>query len=177
MASVKCSAEFDIAAIAETAGQKDQYKRKYIDGVLFVEGVTQSDLESAVGDYDHDAALIENAVKSAINAIDQAADSKRAEYITDILGQPVVYRQKYEEVLDYRSSGTAGQYMQAEATRRGITVDALATEIENTRAQWLSIDAQIEAERVGGKQDVRDATDVASVEAARDAAVSAIEVL
>lgn len=124
-----------------------------------------------------DAERFEQAVKSAINAIDQAANNKRAEYITDILGQPEVYRQKYEEVVEYRANGTVGAYIDAGATRRGITVDALATEIEATRQQWLALDAKIEAERVGGKQDVRAATDEAGVIQVRYAAVAAIEAL
>jgi len=50
----------------------------------------------------------------------------------------------------------------------------LVQEIEATRAQWTTINARIEAERVGGKGDVRAAADVAGIETARDDAVAAI---
>jgi hypothetical protein len=56
-----------------------------------------------------------------------------------------------------------------------LTVEALATEIEARRDQWDNINSSIEAERVGGKEEVGSATDAASATSAADAAVSVIE--
>jgi len=110
----------------------------------------------------------------AIRAIDQAADEARKKLITAITAQPETYREKWLEVLEYRETSAEGEYLTAEATRRGLTVEALVQEIEATRAQWTTVNAGVEAERVGGKDDVRDAADVAGIEAAREDAVASI---
>lgn len=119
------------------------------------------------------------AVESAINAIDQAANSKRAEYITDILGQPTVYERKAREVAEWRADSTVvGPYIAEEAYERGLSLETLASQIEAKEAQWVatreSVDPKIEAKRTAGKDNVRAATDKAGVEAARDSAVAAI---
>lgn len=162
--------------IANEAGQTDPEKIILSGLSLSVEGVSQTALDNAL--FKAESLYTDKATQTAITAIDQAANSKRAEYITDILGQPTVYERKAREVVDYRTDPTkVGKYLNAEVTERGMTLDDLTLEIEAKEDQWTTVDAQIEAKRVAGKDNVRAATDQAGVEAARDSAVSAIEAL
>jgi Cft2 family RNA processing exonuclease len=117
----------------------------------------------------------DSAISQGKQRIGNAADEARKRYITAILGQPETYSEKWREVVEYRNSGTVGRYLDKESTRRGLTVEALATEIEARRDQWDNINSSIEAERVGGKEEVGSATDAASATSAADAAVSVIE--
>lgn len=56
-AYVEVSADADLGAIAATAGSFDVNQRRYEDGFLYVEGVTQSDLDAAVANFDSTAHL------------------------------------------------------------------------------------------------------------------------
>lgn len=51
MAKIAVPPDYDLAAIAEAAGQPDRYKRSYAAGELYVEGVSQSSLDVAVANY------------------------------------------------------------------------------------------------------------------------------
>ncbi|MDT4823084.1 hypothetical protein FQZ97_563050 [compost metagenome] len=51
-ASIEISAAHDLPGIARAAGQPDDFWLRYADGRLYVEGVTQEDLEAAVAAYD-----------------------------------------------------------------------------------------------------------------------------
>ncbi len=57
--NVKCRADIDVIAIAERLGLPNvmEYMHGYWDGSIHVEGATQDQLESAVANYDHLAAL------------------------------------------------------------------------------------------------------------------------
>lgn len=117
----------------------------------------------------------DNAISQGKRRIDNAADAARKRYITAILGQPETYKEKWNETVEYRNSGTIGRYLNKESTRRGLTVEALATEIEARRDQWDDLNSNIESERVGGKEEVGNATDVTSANTAADAAILIIE--
>lgn len=56
-ASIAVSVEYDLASIAESAGQTDASRRKYSEGVFYVQGVSQSALDGALAAYDHLAAV------------------------------------------------------------------------------------------------------------------------
>lgn len=116
--------------------------------------------------------------------IDRKAGEVRALYISDPPGQAAVYLAKGAEAAAYLAAhaidpetASAGPYLAAEATRRGMTALALATEVAAAAAAWDAASPQIEAERVGGKQDVNEAEDVAAVEAARTACLAALDSL
>lgn len=51
-ASIKLSPEYQLKEIAEAAGQPDLHKRRYVNGELIVEGISQSALDAAVAAYD-----------------------------------------------------------------------------------------------------------------------------
>lgn len=57
MAQIEVSAEYDLAAIATAAGNSNADERRYVEGFLIVENVTQQALEAAFSAYDHDAYL------------------------------------------------------------------------------------------------------------------------
>lgn len=53
MAQIEVSPEYDLAAIATAAGNSDISQRRYIDGVLYVDGVSQGSLDSALSSYNY----------------------------------------------------------------------------------------------------------------------------
>ncbi|MCB1557230.1 MAG: hypothetical protein KDJ15_07965 [Alphaproteobacteria bacterium] len=53
MAKITAPVEYNLALIAEQAGQGDEDKRFYRNGELHVEGVTQAALDAALAGYDH----------------------------------------------------------------------------------------------------------------------------
>lgn len=116
--------------------------------------------------------------------IDHKAGEVRQLYISDPPGQQRVYDAKLQEAQAYLAAhaldpetATAGPYLAAEATRRGMTALALATEVQAAATAWAATSPQIEAERVGGKQDVNAAADAAAVETARTACLAALDAL
>lgn len=53
MASIPVPHDYDLVAIATAAGVPDPDKRRYIAGVLHVDGVSQAALDGALAAYDH----------------------------------------------------------------------------------------------------------------------------
>lgn len=111
--------------------------------------------------------------------IDAKASEVRSHFITEGVGQSAVYMAKYEEAQAYKADNTNDvPHLDAEAKRRGMVVDALADEVIATRAAWTNpASATIEAERVGGKHDVRAASDADSKHAAADNAIAALDAI
>lgn len=57
VATISINETADISGICESAGQPEMSKRRYEDGVLHVDGITQAALDAALAAYDHDAVV------------------------------------------------------------------------------------------------------------------------
>ena len=69
---------------------------------------------------------------------------------------------------------TTYPFIQAEVNATGKTNEQAADDIVAAKSAWISTAASIEQERLGGKKAVEDASTIAEVSIARDAAVTAI---
>lgn len=112
------------------------------------------------------------ALKTALStAIDSEAEGVRGQFVTLNAGQAMVYDQKRREAEQLAATPgmdtSALVMLTAEATARGITVAALATEVTTAANQWVTLGALIEAIRVPAKAAVAAATTAADANTAR----------
>jgi hypothetical protein len=119
---------------------------------------------------------------SAFNRIDQSAERARLRHITGGIGQALVYQEKAEQAVDYITAGypsdlSSYPYLQAEAIATSKDSKQIADDILAERSKWIAVGADIEAERLRGKKNVREATDIDSITFARDAAIAALDAL
>lgn len=115
-----------------------------------------------------------------LERIDRKASRVRERFITSGTGQSAVYITKYEEARAYKAASSPTDsdypYLAMESDRRGVTVANLADEVIATRNGWTDpAGATIEAERVGGKQDVRAASDADSKRSAANSAIATLD--
>ncbi len=116
--------------------------------------------------------------------IDRTAGEARLRYITDVPGQQAVYMTKLEEARAYAAAyaldnGTpVPPYLAAESAAMGDAAIETAQMVLGLAAQWNGVvGPAIEAARVAGKAAVTAATTAQDIEAARAAAVAALEQL
>lgn len=116
--------------------------------------------------------------------IDKKAGEVRALFISDPTGQQAVYQTKLAEARAFIAAyaldqnATPGPHIAAESARRGMTAYALAVEVDTLGSYWLdTVSPAIEAERVGGKQDVTDAADEAAVAEALADCLAALDAI
>lgn len=117
--------------------------------------------------------------------IDEAAGKARLRYITDVPGQQAVYITKLAEAEAYLASIVAGQptaqpgaYVAAEAAVRGISAVQMSELVVALAAQWSGVvGPAIEAARIAAKLQLDAADTVPEIEAARDAAIAALDAL
>lgn len=125
---------------------------------------------------------------SAHDVIDRAAENARLRHITPGAGQAMAYQEKAEEAADYIAAGYPAAtgspptydgypFITAEVNATGKTSTEAADDIISQRSAWVTVGAQIEQERLGGKKAVTDAVDTAGVESARDTAVAALDAI
>jgi len=136
--------------------------------------------ESAVREQWESAPVLDEVHRECVQAIDQAASRARDRFITSGVGQSAVYLSKYDEARSYvaASSPTAKDYpyLSKESARRGMTIGDLADEVIARRNQWTDPPgSDIEAERVGGKDDVRAASTLDGKKTAADNAIAALD--
>ncbi len=107
-------------------------------------------------------------------AIDESASNACARYLSTGTAQELRYSEKALELALYQSSGNQEDcpVITAEAERCGVTFEEKLVEITATRAQWVSLCAAIEAERIGGKRACLALTDAIEKLAQRDASVA-----
>lgn len=118
-------------------------------------------------------------------AVDRAAGEARLRYITDVPGQQAVYITKLAEAEAYLASVVAGQptaqpgaYIAAEAAVRGISAVQMSELVVALAAQWSQVvGPAIEAARIAAKLQLDAAGTVPEIEAARDAAIAALDAL
>lgn len=118
----------------------------------------------------------------AKTVLDTKASVKRASYLTDMIGQDDIYREKADQAVEYAAASypvdtSPYPFVQAEANATGLTPTQAADSIIAARASWMSTMAAIEEERRKGKVNIDAATDEAGVLSARDAAMSALQAL
>lgn len=113
----------------------------------------------------------------ACRDIDTKAGEVRQLLISDPSGQQRVYEAKLGEARELLANPGAvpGAYLAAEATRRGMSCLAVAAEVVAAAATYQTISPLIEAERVGGKADVRGAQDGEAVHLALAACLAALD--
>lgn len=136
------------------------------------------------------SAEIRKARHLANAAIDQAAGTARRRYITDVPGQEAVYLVKLQEAEAYLLAHAADAgaavppYIAAEAAAIGQSAIAVATNVAALGGFWNgTVGPAIEGARLGGKAAVAgaagadEASTIAAINAARDAAVAALEAI
>lgn len=92
----------------------------------------------------------------------------------------MVYQEKGDEAADYVANGYPADlasypFIQAEVNATGKTATQAADDILAQKSAWIMLGAATEEARLSGKVAVDAATDEAGVDAARDAAVVALE--
>ena len=105
----------------------------------------------------------------AIVAVNRAAGTCRAKYITVTPGQEMTYAEKEREALAYlaASSPVPADYpmLLAEATATGVTLPELAAEVVQVAEDWRFIGSEIEGIRRGAIVAVQQAKTTAEVDA------------
>lgn len=104
------------------------------------------------------AIILETARQEARREIDQAAAHARSRYITTIAGQQEVYREKFDEAIDYLTNNDDSKYadedyplLLVETAIRDIDMRTIAEEILQAKKRWVKKMAAIEELRLGGK--------------------------
>lgn len=118
----------------------------------------------------------------ALRDIDEAAGRARLRFITDVPGQQAVYIVKLQQAQAYTAAvaldaqATVPPYIAAEAAATSQTAAQVAANVIALAAVWNEqAGPAIEGERMGGKAAVTAAQDLEAVEAARVAAVQALD--
>lgn len=125
----------------------------------------------------------------AYAAIDAQAGATRLKYITDVAGQSETYLTKATDATNYKAaaypSASIVNYPMVQAEAKAIygatptpaQYQAAADGILAQQAQWITLAANIEQQRRGGKIAVGNATTVAGIQAAQQAAIAALQAL
>lgn len=110
----------------------------------------------------------ETAKDEAQQSIDIAAGLARKRYITDIPGQAEVYREKYEQALDFLSSSGQVRYadyplLDVESKILDIPMKNIAENVVKCRSVWMTKIAAIESLRLSGKYNISHCTTTSEV--------------
>lgn len=118
----------------------------------------------------------------ALRDIDDAAGRARLRFITDVPGQQAVYLVKLQQAQAYTAAvaldaqATVPPYIAAEASATGQTAQQVAANVIALATVWNEqAGPAIEGARMGGKAAVTAAQDLETAEAARVAAVQALD--
>lgn len=127
--------------------------------------------------------LLASVRAKASRSIDVHAEAARLRYITPGSGQAMTYLEKRSEAQAYKDAGYPSASLldypmvKAEKDGTGVTGRAAADLILAKAAEWVVLAAAIDKERRSAKFAVEAATDVATIEPARDAALAALELI
>lgn|SRR5574337_31262 len=174
-AKIAVPMHWNIPAIVKRAGGSDHSYDVDL-GILKVVGTTQAKLDDAVAAFDP----VADARQKAHIAIDAAAGDARARYITIAPGQEATYLIKGQQARDFQAGGYTGEVpamVQAEAEATGESAQAACARIVAEEAAWLAKAAMIESARRRGKLSVLASADEASVDIARNAALTELAAL
>lgn len=118
----------------------------------------------------------------ALRDIDDAAGRARLRFITDVPGQQAVYIVKLQQAEAYTAAvalnaqAAVPPYIAAEAAATNQTAQQVASNVIALAAVWNEqAGPAIEGQRMGGKSAVLAAQSLESVDAARVAAVQALD--
>lgn len=123
---------------------------------------------------------LDEAKAAALAKIDAAAGTARARYITIAPGQEATYLLKAAQAVAFNAGGYAGTVpglVQAEVDATGASPQQASDAILAQQAAWEVKAAQIESARRRGKVTAGAALDLATVAAARDAALTELAAL
>ena len=122
--------------------------------------------------------------ESTKRTVDAIAESTRKSHITSIVGQDMVYLRKENEAVAYKAAdypnikdSSEYPHIHADSVAYGITPQEAADRIITKRDEWLIVSAEIERERLSGKNAVDAAADEDEVNAALDEALGALNAL
>jgi hypothetical protein len=115
---------------------------------------------------------LDEAKKIAKQEIDDAAGMARRRYITVAPGQDAVYVEKGKDAQAYKDAGypvdeTGYEFVTAEKNATGKTATQATDDMLALGASWKVVAANIEEIRIGKKQEIDNAVDVATVNSLR----------
>lgn len=116
------------------------------------------------------------------DAIDNAAGSARARYITTVAGQAETYLRKSEDARRYIAAGETGDtsdypWVEADAEAFGLTPTQAAVAILEQESIWQSIGTNIERTRLGYKRKIDQATTTAQINQIAREAIQLLEAI
>ena len=107
--------------------------------------------------------------QKAKKLIDEQAEVRRLNYITDGAGQAAVYSAKTDEATAYLAATSPVDadylFLTAEVGLTGVDHAAVATAIVTLGAQWKGIAAALKATRLSTKQQIDAATSITAIAA------------
>lgn len=114
--------------------------------------------------------------------IDDHAEYKRLQYITDGAGQALVYLEKGKQAEDYVGAGypvdlTNYPFIDAEINATGKTKEDAADDILTQRAAWISLGASIEEIRLTSKKNIDAAINQAEIDSSTTTGLSALDAI
>lgn len=100
--------------------------------------------------------------------IDEEASTVRARFITSGTGQDITYMYKALEASAWASGNdpASAPFLAKEAAATGVSIDDLAAAVRANAQAWTAIGSEIEALRIGAKQAVGLAINLAEIAAA-----------
>lgn len=145
---------------------------------------TEQDVEDAWNTYLGSASRLDELKANARNLIDISAEKARHRYITGGDGQAMTYLEKGNEAADYIAAGypimgspPEYPFVHADSVAFGIIHQEAADQIVAQKSTWVAVGAQIEQERLNGKNTVTNATDESEINTARDNTITALEAI
>lgn len=111
-----------------------------------------------------EASIILSEAKNAARiSMDMAAGKARTRYITDIPGQSEIYREKYEQAIDFLSSIGTVRYadfplLEVESKVLDIPMKDIAETVIKRRSNWITKLSAIESLRLSGKYNLENCT-------------------
>lgn len=101
--------------------------------------------------------------------VDAQAEAVRANILTPGSAQAMTYMRKESEARAWLADpAVATPFLAAEAPARGMTIEALATEVVALADAWVTVGAAIEGARMGAKATIAAATTLSAIVAARN---------
>lgn len=129
-------------------------------------------------------AILNFAKEKAKLCIDVAAGKARQRYITDVPGQQGTYLLKEQQARDYLAvvgdavpPGDLSPWplIVKEAQATGLTYKAMAELVVQKAGEWMVVNSEIEAARIGGKAQVDAATSKAEIESVASQVVGGLD--
>lgn len=181
-ARVTIGKNYNFKAIALTANQPPGKIIHYAKGVLYVDGVSQADLEAAVvivGSIN----AIDFEKELAKNTIDEVAGVARKKYLTTSDGQAMTYLKKEADAEAFKAAGYPEvdindyPWIQAESVAQNDTGQQATDMILAQRDAWLVVGVAIEEARMQGKVQVDQQLGLEGINTAKDNAITALELI